>query len=264
MKIKFIVQTINTMEYQDIIIEQQGAITIITLNRPASLNALTPLMIRELKNALKIISADKNCKVLILKGAGRAFSAGVDLKAMNESLVGGQFTSYEIIQEGNEIANILRMMPQPAIVQVHGHCYTGATELMMFFDLIVASEDAKIGDTHAKWGIMPTWGMTQRLPRLVGIMKAKELSFTCKPITGKEAERIGLVNRAVPLEELDKTVLELANEILQNSAQTIAALKHLYNEGIHTTLEEGLKIETDYKVQITDRTEFLRAFEKNK
>jgi enoyl-CoA hydratase/carnithine racemase len=221
-------------------------------------------MIRELKNALKNISSDNNCKVLILKGAGRAFSAGVDLKAMNESLVGGQFTSYEIIQEGNEIAQLLRAMPQPAIVQVHGHCYTGATELMMFFDLIVAAEDAKIGDTHAKWGIMPTWGMTQRLPRLVGIMKAKELSFTCKPITGKEAERIGLVNRAVPLEELDKTVLELANEILQNSAQTIAALKHLYNEGIHTTLEEGLKIETDYKVQITDRTEFLRAFEKNK
>jgi enoyl-CoA hydratase len=264
MKIKFTVQTINTMVYKDIILEQQGTITIITLNRPASLNALTPLMIRELKNALKNISTDTNCKVLILKGAGRAFSAGVDLKAMNESLVGGQFTSYEIIQEGNEIANILRTMPQPAIVQVHGHCYTGATELMMFFDLIVAAEDAKIGDTHAKWGIMPTWGMTQRLPRLVGIMKAKELSFTCKPISGKEAERIGLVNRAVPLEELDKTVLELANDILQNSAQTIAALKHLYNEGIHTTLEEGLKIETDYKVQITDRTEFLRAFEKNK
>ncbi|MFN8259961.1 MAG: enoyl-CoA hydratase/isomerase family protein [Chitinophagales bacterium] len=252
------------MEYQDIIIEQQGPITSITLNRPASLNALTPLMIRELKNALKNISTDNNCKVLILKGAGRAFSAGVDLKAMNESLVGGQFTSYEIIQEGNEIAKLLRTMPQPAIVQVHGHCYTGATELMMFFDLIVAAEDAKIGDTHAKWGIMPTWGMTQRLPRLVGINKAKELSFTSKPISGKEAERIGLVNRAVPLEDLDKTVLELANDILQNSAQTIAALKHLYNEGIHTTLEEGLKIETDYKVQITDRTEFLRAFEKNK
>lgn len=252
------------MKYTDILTEQQGAITIITLNRPASLNALTPLMIRELKNALKEISDDATCKVLILKGAGRAFSAGVDLKAMNESLVGGQFTSYEIIQEGNDIARILRTMPQPAIVQVHGHCYTGATELMMFFDLIVAAEDAKIGDTHAKWGIMPTWGMTQRLPRLVGINKAKELSFTCKPITGKEAERIGLVNRAVPLEELDKTGLDLANDIMQNSAQTIAALKHLYNEGIHTTLEEGLKIETDYKVQITDRTEFLRAFEKNK
>lgn len=252
------------MTYQDIQFEQQGAIATITLNRPTSLNALTPLMIRELKTALKEIAANASCKVVILKGAGRAFSAGVDLKAMNESLVGGQFTSYEIIQEGNDIAQLLRTMPQPAIVQVHGHCYTGATELMMFFDLIIAAEDAKIGDTHAKWGIMPTWGMTQRLPRLVGIMKAKELSFTCKPITGKEAERIGLVNRAVPLEELDKTVLELANDILQNSAQTIAALKHLYNEGIHTTLEEGLKIETNYKVAITDRAEFLKAFEKNK
>ncbi len=252
------------MQYQDILVENKEAITIITLNRPSSLNALTPIMIRELKVALKVIAADVNCKVVILKGAGRAFSAGVDLKAMNESLVGGQFTQYEIIQEGNDIAKILRIMPQPAIVQVHGHCYTGATELMMFFDLIIAAEDTKIGDTHSKWGIMPTWGMTQRLPRLVGIMKAKELSFTCKPITGKEAERIGLVNRTVPLEELDKAVLELANEILQNSAQTIAAMKHLYNEGIYTTLEEGLKIETNFKAEITDRTEFLRGFEKNK
>lgn len=257
-------KTVRYMEYKDIIVEQQDVITVITLNRPASLNALTPLMIQELKQAFTIISADTNCKVVILKGAGRAFSAGVDLKAMNESLVGGQFTQYQIIQEGNDLANIIRKMPQPAIVQVHGHCYTGATELMMFFDLIITADDAKIGDTHAKWGILPTWGMTQRLPRLVGINKAKELSFTCKPITGKEAERIGLVNRSVPLEDLDKTVLEIANDILQNSAQTIAALKHLYNEGIHTTLEEGLKLETNYKTIITDRTEFLRAFEKNK
>ena len=252
------------MTYQDITLEQKDAITVITLNRPQSLNALTPLMIQELKHAFTQIAADSNCKVVILKGAGRAFSAGVDLKAMNESLVGGQFTQYEIIQEGNELAAIIRKMPQPIIGQIHGHCYTGATELMMFFDINIAAEDLKIGDTHAKWGILPTWGMTQRLPRLVGISKAKELSFTCKPISGKEAEKIGLVNRAVPLEELDKTVLELANDILQNSAQTIAAMKHLYNEGIHTTLEQGLKMETTFKTEITDRTEFLRGFEKNK
>ena len=252
------------MQYQDIILEQQDAITTIILNRPASLNALTPNMIQELKAALLLIAADDNCKVLIIKGAGRAFSAGVDLKAMNDSLVGGQFTSYEIIQEGNDIAQIIRTMPQPSIAQIHGHCYTGATELMMFFDLIVVAEDAKIGDTHAKWGIMPTWGMSQRLPRLVGTLKAKEMSFTCKPVTGKEAERIGLANKAVPLENLDKTVMDLANDILQNSAQTIAALKHLYNEGMQTTLAEGLKIETDYKIEITDRAEFLKGFEKNK
>lgn len=252
------------MPYQDIIVEKQEKITIISLNRPSSLNALSPNLMRELKLALQEIKEDNSCKVLIVKGSGRAFSAGVDLKAMNESLVGGQFTADEILQDGNEIAQILRTMPQPAIALVHGHCYTGATELMMFFDLIIAAEDAKIGDTHAKWGILPKWGMSQRLPRLVGVLKAKEMSFTCKPITGKEAERIGLVNKAVPLADLESAGMEMANDILQNSAQTIAAIKHLYNEGMDTTLAEGMKIESDFLTDITDRTEFLRGFEKNK
>jgi enoyl-CoA hydratase len=252
------------MDYREIIVEKKDRITTITLNRPEVLNALSPNMIQELHRALKEIAADPNCGVLVVKGAGRAFSAGVDLKAMNESLVGGQFTADDILQEGNEIANILQSMPQPTIAQVHGHCYTGATELMMFFDLIVASEDAKIGDTHAKWGILPKWGMTQRLPRLVGILKAKEMSFTCRPVTGAEAERLGLVNRSVPLEELDYTVEQLAAAILQNSAQTIAAMKKVYNEGWNSTLSEGLQKESDYVTDITDRTEFLRGFEKNK
>jgi enoyl-CoA hydratase/carnithine racemase len=234
------------------------------LNRPDVLNALSPNLIQELKKALQEIAEDSTCHVLIVKGAGRAFCAGVDLKAMNESLVGGQFTAAEILQDGNEIARIIRNMPQPAIAQVHGHCYTGATELMLFFDLIVASEDAKIGDTHAKWGILPKWGMTQRLPRLIGLLKAKEMSFTCKPLTGREAETLGLVNKAVPVEELEYTVHQLANDILQNSAQTIAAMKKVYNEGWDATLSEGLNIEGKYVTEITDRTEFLRGFEKNK
>ncbi len=255
---------IKCMEYKDILFEQLGEIGIVTLNRPQSLNALTPLMVHELKQVFYQLSKDSSIKVVILKGSGRAFSAGVDLNAMNESLIGGQFTQNQIILDGNELALIIRKMPQVAMVEIHGHCYTGATEIMMFFDLIVAADDAKIGDTHAKWGIMPTWGMTQRLPRLVGLNKAKELSFTCQPISGKEAERIGLVNRAVPLEDLSKVSLEMANAILQNSAQTIAALKQLYNDGMHTTLEEGLKIETHFKTEITDRTEFLKGFKNNK
>lgn len=252
------------MEYQDIIISYREAIAIISLNRPAALNALSPLMIQELKHILQQIAQRTDIKVVILKGEGRAFSAGVDLKALNEGIQGGQFKASDILQDGNDIAHILRTMPQPSIVLVHGHCYTGATELMMFFDLIVAAEDARIGDTHTKWGILPKWGMTQRLPRLVGILKAKELSFTAKPISGKEAERIGLVNRAVPLEKLEETAFELANDILQNSAQTVAAMKHLYNEGFSKTLEEGLTIEQKFLTEITDRTEFLKNFEKNK
>ncbi|WP_064197069.1 MULTISPECIES: enoyl-CoA hydratase/isomerase family protein [Emticicia] len=252
------------MNYENIIIEKQEAITWIYLNRPASLNALTPQLIQELKVAIQAVAEDKNCRVLIVKGSGRAFSAGVDLKAMNESLVGGQFTAVDILNTGNEIAHLLQSMSQPTIALVHGHCYTGATELMMFFDLIIAAEDAKIGDTHAKWGILPKWGMSQRLPRLVGTLKAKEMSFTCKAITGKEAEQLGLVNKAVPTEELDQAGIKLAQEIIQNSAQTIAALKHLYNEGMSTTLVDGLKIESEFMTEITDRTDFLRGFEKNK
>jgi enoyl-CoA hydratase/carnithine racemase len=252
------------MNYTTLLTEHTGPITIILLNRPEALNALSPQLVRELKQALADVSADTSCKALTVKGAGRTFSAGVDLRAMNETLIGGKFSAGQIIDDGNEIARILRTMPQPAIAQVHGHCYTGAMELMMMFDLIVAAEDAKIGDTHAKWGILPKWGMSQRLPRLVGALKAKEMSFTCQPVTGAEAARIGLVNKAVPLAALDQTVMELANSILQNSAQTIAAFKHLYNEGLDITLAEGLKLEAGFNADITDRTEFLRGFEKNK
>ena len=257
------------MTYQDILVDTADRITTITLNRPAVMNAISPTMMRELKEAIEVVSQDDSCNVLIVKGAGRAFSAGVDLKALTDSsgapgIANGQFTSDDLTNDANAIARLLRTMPQPAIAVVHGHCYTGATELMMLFDLIVAADDAKIGDTHAKWGILPKWGMTQRLPRLVGIMKAKELSFTTKPITGKEAERIGLVNRAVPLADLDQTVQELAEQILSNSAQTIAAMKHLYNEGMATTLADGLALESAFTVDVTDRAEFLNDFEKNR
>lgn len=257
------------MSYQDILVDSADRITTITLNRPAVMNAISPNLMRELKEVIQAVSQDESCKVLIVKGAGRAFSAGVDLKALGEGsgapgIAGGQFTSGDLTNDANAIARLLRTMPQPAIAVVHGHCYTGATELMMLFDLVVAADDAKIGDTHAKWGILPKWGMTQRLPRLVGVLKAKELSFTTKPITGREAERLGLVNRAVPLADLDQTVQELAGQILSNSAQTIAAMKHLYNEGMATTLADGLALESAFTTDITDRAEFLKDFEKNR
>lgn len=257
------------MPYQDILVDTADHITTITLNRPAVMNAISPNLMRELKEAIEAVSVDDSCNVLIVKGSGRAFSAGVDLKALTDEsgemgIRNGQFTSDDLTSDANAIARLLRTMPQPAIAVVHGHCYTGATELMMLFDLVVAADDAKIGDTHAKWGILPKWGMTQRLPRLVGVLKAKELSFTTKPITGKEAERIGLVNRAVPLAELDQTVHELAQQILSNSPQTIAAMKHLYNEGMATTLADGLALESAFTTDITDRAEFLSDFEKNR
>jgi enoyl-CoA hydratase len=250
--------------YETILIETAGPVTTVTLNRPAVMNALSPKLLAELRTALEAIATNAACRVVVVRGAGRAFSAGVDLKALADGIQGGQFTADDLTTDANAIAQTLAEMPQVAIAQVHGHCYTGATELMMMFDLVIAADDAKIGDTHTKWGILPKWGMTQRLPRLVGVMKAKELSFTARPVTGTEAERIGLVNRAVPLPDLDSTVRELTDQILSNSAQTIAAMKHLYHVGMATTLEQGLAREAAFETPITDRAEFLRDFEKNR
>ncbi len=252
------------MTYQNLMYEQANGIAKITFNRPDKMNALSPALVQELKEATKQVAADSSIKVLIVTGAGKAWSAGVDLQALNESIQGGQFSADQILIDGNEFIHTLQTMPQVAIAMVNGFCYTGATEFMLAFDLVYAAEEAKIGDTHSKWGIAPKWGMTQRLPQMVGIMKARELSFTAQPVTGKEAERIGLVNRAVPLAELEATVNEVAAQILGNSAQAIAAMKSLYYQGMNTTLKEGLEIEYNAQFEINDREEFLRNFQENK
>lgn len=248
------------MDYQDIILNKQNQIAWISLNRPEVLNALSPNLVLELRHAFMDISKDENIRIAVLTGEGRAFSAGVDLKKMNETIQGGNFTEAEILEVGRELIHIIQTMPKVAIAMVNGYCFTGAMELMLTFDLIYASEDAQIGDTHAKWGIIPKWGMSQRLPQFVGILKARELSFTAKTVSGKEAARIGLVNNAVPADQLRGTVENVAADILKNSPQTIAAIKSLYYQGMHTTLKEGLEIEAEAVFEITDREEALRGF----
>ena len=252
------------MAYQDIIFSNVDGIARITFNRPHVLNALSPQLMSEWLDAMKKISVDNSIKVLIVKGEGRAWSAGVDLQALNEGIQGGQFSSDQILLDGCEIIRLLQSINAVTIAAVNGFCYTGATEMMMAFDLVYAANEAKIGDTHAKWGIAPKWGMTQRLPQRVGFQKAMEMSFTCIPVDGIEAERIGLVNKSVPLTELDIYVDGVAKHILGNSAQTVSAMKNLYYQGMHTTLKEGLAIEYQADVQINDRQEFLLGFKENK
>jgi enoyl-CoA hydratase/carnithine racemase len=250
--------------YQDIIVSQANGIARISFNRPSVLNALSPNLIAELTEATQKIAADESVKVLIVTGEGRAWSAGVDLKALNESIQGGQFSNFEVMEMGADFVKTLQAMPQVTIAMVNGFCYTGATEFMLAFDLVYAADEAKIGDTHAKWGIAPKWGMTQRLQQKVGMMKAMELSFTTEAVSGKEAERIGLVNKSVPLLDLEKTVNEVATKIIGNSAQTIAAMKSLYYFGANHGLAKGLEYEWQTEIVITDREDFLRNFATNK
>lgn len=252
------------MQYQTLHLNIENNIAHIQLNRPEVLNALSPALVVELKQAFEAAANDDTVSVIILSGAGRAFSAGVDLKEMNESIQGGKFSQNEILQVGNELIQLIQTMPKVCIAMVHGFCFTGALELALAFDLMYVADDTKLGDTHAKWGILPKWGMSQRLPQKVGIMKAREMSFTAKAISGKEAEQYGMANKSVPLENLESYVFDIAKTIASNSLQAVAAFKHLFHEGSHTTLQQGLHIEATFEKDITDRTEFLRDFLKNK
>ncbi|RMG58052.1 MAG: enoyl-CoA hydratase/isomerase family protein [Bacteroidetes bacterium] len=252
------------MTYQTLLLDQSEGITTLTLNRPEVLNALSPQLVQELRQAVAQVAMDRSIRVLVVRGAGRAWSAGVDLKALQAGIQEGQFTEAGILEDGLALIRDLQTMPQATIAQVHGHVYTGALELMMAFDLVVAASDTRLGDTHAKWGILPKWGMTQRLPRLVGLRKAKEMSFAAQAITGEEAARLGLVNRAVASEELETTVAEFCTAICANSAQTIAAMKQLYHQGWQGTLARGLQGELDWETPVSDRGDFLRDFEQHK
>lgn len=247
------------MKFTEIKYDRQDAIAWISLNRPDKLNALTEVMMRELKDLILELEQDETCRVVIVKGEGRAWSAGVDLSVFQRIKVE---PGYKMWQDGFDFINTLERMPQVTIAMLNGYCFTGAMEMMLAFDLIVAADEAKIGDTHCKWGIPPKWGMTQRLMQQVGKRKAMELSFTAEAVSGSEAERIGLVNKSVPLENLQVSVEELAAKIVKNSAQTIAAVKDLYQYGSTHSLTEGLVYERDYQFVNTDKVDTLKNFKK--
>jgi enoyl-CoA hydratase len=141
------------------------------------------------------------------------------------------------------VCEVIENMSKPVISAVHGYAITGGFLLAYTSDLVVASENAIFGDSHARWGIIPAAGETQRLPRRVGLAKAKEIFFTCDMIGAKEAERIGLVSRVVPPEQLDEAVKELTDKILKNSRRSISVLKSLINKGARADFETGMKME---------------------
>jgi enoyl-CoA hydratase/carnithine racemase len=151
-------------------------------------------------------------------------------------------------------------MPQATIAKVNGFCFTGGVELMLACDIIIAADEAKFGDTHAKLGLRPTWGMTQRLPRRVGMMRAKELSFTARTFSGTEAAEMGLALVAVPLAQLDEYVDDLCRNISVNSKGSVAAYKDLYKAAENQGLDAGLGYEKETGYEVADVRERMGAF----
>jgi enoyl-CoA hydratase/carnithine racemase len=220
--------------------EDSDGLSILTLNRPDALNALSPNLFNELRAHVDALAdATDTIGCVILCGRGRSFSAGNDLKAIQA----GERAPTPTFQA--ETLEAIERLPQPVIAAVQGHCYTGALELAIACDLMIAADTAKFADTHGKWGMSPTWGMSQRLPRRVGLLHARELMFSGRTINGEEAARIGLANRCVPEAELMDAAVALAREFLVNSWHTLRMDKQLINGGLDRTLAEGLAYERE-------------------
>lgn len=216
----------------------EDGLCVLTLNRPKVLNALSPGLFVELRGHLDAIAAQTDqVGCVILGGAGRSFSAGNDLKAIQA----GETAPSRHYQA--ETLEAIEQLPQPVIAAVQGHCYTGALELALACDLLIAAEDARFADTHGKWGMSPTWGMSQRLPRRVGLLNAKELMFSGRVVNGAQAVSLGLANRCVPAAELMAAATAMARSFLENSWFTLRADKMLVNQGLNRGLADGLAYE---------------------
>lgn len=212
---------IEADEMSDLVIrENRGRTTWLTLNRPDKLNALNIPLFEALEAHVAEIEKSP-VGAVVLRGAGRCFSAGHDLTdiAAGERLPRPNYQSHVIER--------LADLPLPVITAVHGHCYTGALELALVGDIIIAAEGAKFADTHARWALTPVWGLSQRLPRRVGTYKAREMMFTCRTYSGQEAADMGLANLVTPDDGFEAAVEALTEEILANSSFSHAANKRL-------------------------------------
>jgi enoyl-CoA hydratase len=231
------------MAYENIIFEANEGIATITFNRPKALNALNGALLEEFCRALDEIAADENIRVLILTGAGdKAFVAGADISelATFDSLKAKAFA-----RRGHDIISRLQQLPIAVIAAVNGFALGGGTEISIACDFIYASENAKFGQPEINLGVIPGFGGTQRLPRLIGTNMAKELIFTGKMISAAEALQLGLANKVVPHDSLMDEVLKTAAVIATKGKVSLREAKQAINKGMDIDLANGCGIEID-------------------
>jgi enoyl-CoA hydratase len=231
------------MEYENIIFEIEDNIATITFNRPKALNALNSDLLREFSNAVDDISANEDIRVLVLTGAGeKSFVAGADI---NELAQCDALKAKVFAKTGQDIINKLQDLAIPVIAAVNGFALGGGTEIALGCDFIYASENATFGLPEITLGLIPGFGGTQRLARLIGPNKAKEFIYTGQMIPAAEAESIGLVNKVCPPEALMDAVRKVAANIAAKGKVSIRGAKQAINTGLNTDLATGIKIEND-------------------
>jgi enoyl-CoA hydratase len=227
------------MEYKNILVSRDGAVAIVTLNRPKALNALNSELLSELVEALESFDRDDSVRVTVLTGSERAFAAGADIKEMAPRSYMAMFKENFFAAATDRIAAVRK----PIIAAVAGYALGGGCELAMLADFIIAADTAKFGQPEITLGVMPGMGGTQRLTRFVGKSKAMEMCLTGRNMDAAEAERAGLVSRVVPAAELLAEALKAAQKIAEQSVPIVMMTKETVNRAYETTLSEGIRFE---------------------
>jgi enoyl-CoA hydratase len=228
-------------------VEKKDGFAVLTLNRPEEMNALSSALRLAIGSAFRELEAEPDVRVIILTGAGRAFCAGMDLK----ELAGGEAreSGHDTSATGqSEMAEGMAAFSGPIIAAVNGHAITGGFELALQCDVLIASSRARFADTHARVGILPGWGLSQKLPRMIGSSRAKEISFTGNFIEAEQALAWGLVNRVVEPDELLPCCQALARDMASCVPEVLRGYKRLIDEGARMPLGEALAWEAEQGV----------------
>jgi enoyl-CoA hydratase len=227
------------VDYQNILVSREGAVAVVTLNRPKALNALNAELLNELVAALEGFDMDDGVRAIVLTGSERAFAAGADIKEMAPQSYMDMFKSNFFAGAADKIAAVRK----PIIAAVAGYALGGGCELAMLCDFIIAADTAKFGQPEINLGVMPGIGGTQRLTRFVGKSKAMEMCLTGRNMDAAEAERSGLVSRVVPAAELMAEAMKAAQKIAEQSVPIVMMTKETVNRAYETTLAEGIRFE---------------------
>ena len=251
------------MEYSNIKLTKEQGIATVRLNRPDAMNALSRELVADLSSALTDVAGDNSVKALVLRGEGRCFCAGADLKYFQDAFNSPSALSSYLGEINNTLFQ-LEELPVPVIAVVHGFALAGGLELMMACDMTLAAEDARIGDQHVNFGLMPGGGSTIRLPRLVGPQRAMELLTTGRWLNGAEAVEWGLALRSCPADLLDDELEQLVAPLRDKSRPGLGWIKQVTNRGRDLSIRDGVAVEgmafSQYVATSGHPAEGVRAF----
>ncbi len=244
-------------------VERDGAVGILRLNRPARFNCLSLAVIDGLRQGLETFERDASVRCVLIGSSGKHFCTGADLDEV-QGLRAEPAALARFIDTGHAALERLEASPLPVVAAVQGLCLAGGLELMLACDVVIAAAGARFGDQHAQFGLIPGWGGTQRLPRVIGPRRAMDLFYSARWISAAEAQAWGLVNQVAEDERLFDTSLEYCRGIAGRSRGGLATMKRLARSGLDTTLAEGLAMERSQAVAAllaADVTEGLAAFQ---